>query len=244
MKKIRWHIGCSGFYYKHWRPDFYPENVPIRLWFEHYCHSFKTVELNTTFYNFPKEKILKGWYERSPDDFVFTVKAPRLITHYKKFVDCASLLQEFYKIVSCGLEHKLGCILFQLPAGIIYSEKKLLQIIESLDSSFLNVIEFRHNSWWRDDVYAVLAKNKISFSGISHPLLPDQVILNTKILYYRFHGVPFLYTSPYTELQLKKIVDRIAGFKNITDAFIYFNNDSKGWAYRNAMSMIQYAASR
>jgi uncharacterized protein YecE (DUF72 family) len=238
MKKIHWHIGCSGFYYKHWRPDFYPEEIPIRLWFEHYCESFNTVELNTTFYNFPKEHLLQSWYNRSPDDFIFTVKAPRLITHYKKFVDCKTLLQEFYKIVSNGLEHKLGCILFQFPSSVIFSEAKLFQIIESVDNSFLNVIEFRHSSWWTDDVYKTLAKNKISFSGISHPQLPDQLILNTKIFYYRFHGVPLLYTSPYSDDQLKKIVARVSDFKNINDAFIYFNNDSKGWAYRNAMRMI------
>jgi uncharacterized protein YecE (DUF72 family) len=238
VEKIHWHIGCSGFYYRHWRPEFYPENIPIRLWFEHYCRSFRTVELNTTFYNFPKEKILHGWYQRSPDDFIFTVKAPRLITHYKKFVDCNSILKEFYKIVSDGLEHKLGCILFQLPSNIVFSNEKLQQIIQSLDTSFLNVIEFRHHSWWTDDVYAMLTKNKISFSGISHPQLPDQIILNTRVLYYRFHGVPLLYTSPYTEQQLKKIAARIEGFKNISDAFIYFNNDSRGWAYRNAEQLI------
>src|ERR1044072_2743501 len=83
MKK--WWIGCSGFYYREWREAFYPQGLPQRKWFEFYCESFNTVELNVTFYRFPKLEDLQGWYHRSPDDFRFTVKAPRLITHYKRF---------------------------------------------------------------------------------------------------------------------------------------------------------------
>ncbi len=79
MKK--WWIGCSGFHYKGWRGKFYPEGLPQKKWFEFYCQYFNTVELNTTFYRFPRIGDLRAWYDRSPDGFRFSVKAPRFITH-------------------------------------------------------------------------------------------------------------------------------------------------------------------
>jgi uncharacterized protein YecE (DUF72 family) len=241
VKKINWSIGCSGFYYRHWRHIFYPEKVPMRLWFEFYCNHFKTVELNTTFYNFPKPEILSSWYKRSPQDFIFTVKAPRLITHYKKFTDCKKLLNDFYDSVQKGLQEKLGCVIFQLPPNIQYSEKKLDEIISSVGKEFTNVIEFRHASWWRKDVMQLLGSEKITFCGISYPKLPDVIIGNTPVLYYRLHGVPQLYTSEYTDPELKKVISQIQTFKNVRSAYLYFNNDSKGWAFKNALTSMKIA---
>src|SRR5256885_8383092 len=125
-----WWIGCSGFYYKHWRGIFYPEDLAVKKWFEYYCEHFNTVELNVTFYRFPQVPFLKSWFQRSPDDFRFSVKAPRAITHFKKFIDCAGFLSSFYKVVKKGLKEKVGSILFQLPPRLVYSEEKLQQIID------------------------------------------------------------------------------------------------------------------
>jgi uncharacterized protein YecE (DUF72 family) len=99
----KWWIGCSGFYYKEWREKFYPKGLPQRKWFEFYCESFNTVELNVTFYRFPKLEALKGWYQRSPEDFTFTVKAPRLVTHYRRFKNAATNIQQFYERVYDGI---------------------------------------------------------------------------------------------------------------------------------------------
>jgi uncharacterized protein YecE (DUF72 family) len=93
MLKI--YIGCSGFHYKEWKDIFYPEKLPQTKWFQFYCQHFNTLELNVTFYKFPTESSLAKWYNTSPNDFKFSVKAPRLITHYKKFIDCQSLLMDF-----------------------------------------------------------------------------------------------------------------------------------------------------
>src|SRR5688572_24490259 len=109
-----WLIGCSGFSYKHWKNRFYPEGLPQKKWFEYYCEHFNTVELNVTFYRVPKPETFKSWYDRSPRGFKFTVKAPRLITHYKKFRNITTEIQDFYNIVLNGLGDKLGSILFQL----------------------------------------------------------------------------------------------------------------------------------
>jgi uncharacterized protein YecE (DUF72 family) len=232
-----WHIGCSGFHYKEWKDIFYPENMPADQWFEYYSSKFNTLELNVTFYKFPQLSFLENWYEKSPGDFVFSVKAPRLITHYKKFRDSADLLKDFYSTIRQGLKDRLGAVLFQLPPQTAFNMEILKHIIDSLDLSFENVLEFRHGSWWREDVMKELARNKISFCGMSYPGLPADVIINTDIIYYRFHGIPELYRSAYSEDELDKAADTIMNNKHVKKAYIYFNNTAGEAAIKNAAYM-------
>lgn len=235
MKK--WWIGCSGFYYKGWKEVFYPKSLPQRKWFEFYCESFNTVELNVTFYRFPRVEGLKEWFNRSPDDFIFTVKAPRLITHYKKFVGVTRELHDFYTTVDKGLGKKLGTILFQLHPRIVFSEQKLEQIINSVDKNFNNVIEFRHDSWWRPEVFKALKENSIAFSSISYPGLPEDLVKTSSTIYYRFHGVPKLYLSSYSDEQLSDVVSQIKKKRNVDNVYIYFNNDIEVAAVDNARTV-------
>ena len=149
----KWWIGCSGFHYKEWKEVFYPKNIPLSKWFEYYCQHFNTIELNTTFYRFPRPEALQSWYKRSPNDFKFSVKGPRLISHYKMFIDCERLLGDFYASVYEGLQDKLGCVLFQLPASVKYSDEMLTRIVTNLDPSFDNAVEFRDSTWWNKKVF-------------------------------------------------------------------------------------------
>jgi uncharacterized protein YecE (DUF72 family) len=235
---IKWFIGCSGFHYKHWKGSFYPEKLAQNKWFEFYCEHFDTLELNVTFYRFPQLSFLQSWYQKSTSSFRFSVKAPRAITHYKKFNDTERLLSDFYSTIEEGLKEKLGTVLFQMPPRFDYTEERLEKIINSLDTSFNNVTEFRHVSWWNAEVYKELAKNKITFCGMSHPQLPDDIIQNTSVVYYRMHGVPNLYQSPYNISTLKKIINEIETSPKTKKAFIYFNNDIDVSAVKNAEEMI------
>lgn len=124
-----------------------------------------------------------------------------------------------------------------MPPRYNYTDERLQLIISNVDSSFNNVIEFRHESWWNEEVYKRLSKNKITFCGMSHPLLPDDIIKNTSLLYYRMHGVPDLYKSPYSIETLNKVIDEIQNSSSIKKAFIYFNNDIDGSAIKNAKEM-------
>ncbi len=153
--------------------------MPQNKWFTFYCEHFNTLELNVTFYRFPQLSFLQSWYDRSSSIFSFAVKAPRGITHYKKFISTEKLIDDFYSTVSDGLKEKPGCILFQLPPSYNYTDERVQNIISSLDHSFDNVIEFRHTTWWNMVVYDELAKKSITFCGMSHPLLPDEIIQNT-----------------------------------------------------------------
>src|SRR5687768_10712494 len=231
----KWHIGCSGFDYKHWKGLFYPEDLPKSKWFNFYTEHYDTLELNLTFYRFPKIEVFQSLYKRSPKNFKITVKAPRIITHFKQFHgEAREWMLWYYKTIREGLQDKLGCILFQLPSRTSYNEERLQRIINTMDSSFSNVIEFRHESWWNDEVYKKLGKHNVTFCGISHPELPDDVIQNTKLVYYMFHGASELYKSRYSEAQLRSVAKKILGNPKIKQAYIYFNNDIGGSAIFNA----------
>lgn len=236
-----WYIGCSGFSYKHWIGGFYPEGLPQSKWFNFYGEHFKTLELNVTFYRFPLLKTLQGWYQKSDTDFRFSVKAYRTITHFKQFHEAHDLVNQFYDVVNNGLQEKLGPVLFQMPPRFSYSEERLERIINSLNPSFKNVVEMRHPSWWRQDVYKILGEHHITFCGMSHPTLPDDMIQNTPIVYYRFHGVPELYKSPYTTDFLQKKVDEVKHHHKTKEAWFYFNNDVIVAAIDNAKETIAIA---
>lgn len=240
MHAIRWHIGCSGFHYKEWKERFYPKGLPQRLWFEHYAKHFNTLELNVTFYRFPTLQSLTSWYQKAPDGFTFSAKVPRTVTHYGKFVNTQVIIDDFYAVLQEGLKEKLGCVLFQLPPQWTYSDERLEQMLAQMDFSFRNVIEFRHESWWRPDVMQRMAQNGVSFCGVSFPKISrDDSIINTSLVYYRFHGVPVLFHSEYDNDMLHRVATQIAANELTREAYVYFNNTASMAAVANAMQFRQ-----
>ncbi|MEO8764377.1 MAG: DUF72 domain-containing protein [Ginsengibacter sp.] len=227
------YTGCSGFHYKEWKGVFYPQGLAQSKWFGFYCEHFNTIELNVTFYKFPTETSLQKWHIASPGNFKFSVKAPKAITHFKKFNDCEKMLDDFYGSIRQGLKHKLGCVLFQMPPQLIYSEELLEKIIAILHPEFKNVLEFRHVSWWKTAVFRKLKKHNIIFSGISYPKLPGGLVKTNDNLYYRLHGVPVLYKSSYPGIFLEDLVKKLKKAK-ATEAWIYFNNTWGTSAIENA----------
>ena len=234
MQNIKWHIGCSGFYYKEWKEVFYPKGLAQKEWFEYYAQHFNTLELNVTFYRFPELQFLKNWHKKSPAHFIFAAKVPKIITHQKKFKGTEYEMKEFYDVLINGLEEKTGPVLFQLPPKMDYNEETLETILNHMDPSFLNVIEFRNISWWRKEVKELLGENNITFCGVSFPGLIDDVVINAPALYYRFHGVPKLYYSAYENDFLQKTVEEVKSNKMVQNAFIYFNNTASAAALDNA----------
>jgi uncharacterized protein YecE (DUF72 family) len=240
---MKYVIGCSGFHYKHWRGDFYPKDLPVKKWFEYYCQHFNTLELNVSFYRFPTPEMLSGWYEKSPRDFLFSVKVPRSITHFKKLNNAERMIKDFYEVIQSGLKEKLGCVLFQFPPNFSCSDQHIDRIIENLDSGFKNVVEFRHKSWWDKAAIEHLGSNKIAFCGMSHPDFPEEVIDNAPHLYYRMHGGSQLYSSDYDHQTLDRFLAKLKGLDKVKQAYVYFNNDVKGYAPENARYLAGKAAS-
>lgn len=234
-------IGCSGFHYDDWKEQFYPQKLAKSKWFEYYASQFNTVELNVTFYRTMKDAFFQGMYDRSPVDFRFSVKAPRWVTHYNRFVDVKEGLDAFYHQLKDGLKEKLGCVLFQLPPSVVYSEEFLERIILCLDRRFYNVVEFRNESWWNDSTIQRLHSENIVFSTVGYPCLPTGIITGLPIFYGRFHGSPKLYYSNYDSDFLASLAGKIKD-SNASQVYVYFDNTAEGWAVHNAVELRQLLA--
>lgn len=144
------------------------------------------------------------------------------------------MTNDLYNTLKLGLKEKLGSVLFQLPPQLQYSDEALEKIISNINPEFTNVVEFRHPSWWKKKIYKQLQQNNIIFCGHSYPKLPEDVVVNNKVAYYRFHGVPVLYKSSYSNKFLKEVTEALQASKSKTN-FIYFNNTWGTSAINNAL---------
>lgn len=229
------HIGCSGWFYWRWRGDFYPEALPTSAWFAHYASHFETVEINASFYSWPTEATVKTWIRQAGHgEFVYTVKVCELITHIKRFEGTKTLVRDFGFIAQL-LGARMGCFLFQLPPSFQYSAARLKAILSQLDHTRRNVVEFRHASWWNDDVFTAFRDTGTIFCSCSGPRLPDQLVRTADDIYIRLHGTEQWYRHDYSEQELTVWAKRIqeSGAKRV---WAYFNNDYDGYATKNAMT--------
>jgi uncharacterized protein YecE (DUF72 family) len=179
--------------------------------------------------------------DNTPDDFLFTVKAHKIITHTRRMRDVKEKIAEFMAIVEDGLEHKLRCVLFQLPPTYSFTEERLQDIVNNVTNQSRNIIEFRHASWWTEHVYETLRAHSLTFCSVSFPNLPEDNIVTSDVFYKRMHGVPQLFTSSYSDKDLKKLGKSMP---DDTTSFIYFNNTMYEAGYTNARSLQQFAAKK
>lgn len=226
-------IGCSSYNNRYWKGIFYPDNLTYSKWFEFYSQYFSTYEFNGSFYKFPTLRILTNWYNKAPENFLFSVKAPKEITHIKQFSDCENLISEFYNVCENGLKEKLACVLFQFPPSYYFTSERLKQIISNLDLKFKNVIEFRHKTWWNQEVWDAFMENNITFCSVSHPQLPQTIFTDFPLVYIRLHGVPNMFYSSYSVEELLQIKTAT----NLKSGFIYFNNTASEAGILNALEM-------
>jgi uncharacterized protein YecE (DUF72 family) len=232
-------VGCSGWFYWHWRDSFYPRGAPTSCWFEHYAKHFNTVELNAPFYSWPTVKTVEMWRRQCAGrrDFVYAVKVSELITHTKRFVGTKTLVRDFGHIADL-LGGRFGCFLFQVPPSFQYSPAVLKRVLSSLDHARRNVMEFRHRSWWNEDVYRAFRKTGTTFCSCSGPRLPDVLINTSDDVYVRFHGTKRWYRHDYTNDELRVWADRIRG-SGAKRVWCYFNNDREGYAIKNARQLLR-----
>lgn len=235
-------VGCSGWFYWHWRGIFYPDTKRTDTWFKHYVENFDTVELNAPFYSWPKDTTVKTWKRNAPEHFRYSVKVNSLITHEKRLRRTKRLIEKFYQIENI-LGPKLGCFLFQFPPSYKYTPSRLRSIITQLDPRYRNAVEFRHKSWWRNSVYRALTKRDLIFCSVSGPRLPDDLIKTADAVYLRFHGRTRWYRHDYTTEELAEWANRIRG-SGAREAWIYFNNDREGFAIKNARELIRQLQER
>jgi uncharacterized protein YecE (DUF72 family) len=237
-------IGCSGWQYKHWRGNFYPDDLPQKLWFEHYAAEFDTVEINNTFYRLPEASTFANWGERAPAHFLFAVKASRFLTHMKKLKDPEEPAERFFSRAR-ALRRHLGPVLYQLPPGWKLDRARLEHFLQVLPRGVRHVLEFREPSWYSDDVYALMARHKIALCLHDMPGSTTGRLRVGPFVYLRFHGASGRYDGSYPESHLGGWADwlhdqRLTG----ADVYAYFNNDVGGHAPRNALTLRQLLAER
>jgi uncharacterized protein YecE (DUF72 family) len=238
LRAQKLYVGCSGWFYWHWRGPFYPGDFSTSAWFDYYADRFNSVELNASFYSWPTIATVRTWVRQAGRrQLVYTVKVSELITHTKRFAGTKTLIRDFGHIADL-LGERMGCFLFQLPPSFHYSPARLRRILSQLDPARRNVVEFRHRSWWNEKVFEAFRATGTIFCSCSGPRLPDELIKTADAIYVRFHGVRQWYRHDYTPQELAVWAERIRA-SGATRVYAYFNNDRDGYAIENARSLLR-----
>jgi len=234
------HLGTSGWSYPGWRGRFYPSSLPAKGWLPFYAEHFNTVEINMTFYRFPKEDTLKNWLDLTPPEFTFTLKANRQITHLKKLRNVGHDV-DFFCHLARTLGHKLGGILFQLPPAVVRDDSLLRDFLSVLSPEYRNVIEFRDASWFAEGVYELLRTCRVAFCIVSSARVPSDAIMTSDTAYFRFHGLTGGYRHDYSDDELRTWA-KVIRETGAAETFAYFNNDYQAFAVRNAVRLREILA--
>lgn len=237
------HVGCSGWVYRHWRGIFYPEGLPQKRWFEHYASQFDTVEINASFYRLPLASTFEGWREKAPPGFRYAVKVNRSITHMKKLFDCEEETDRFVALAR-PLREKLGPLLYQLPPSLHKNVERLDAFLARLPGDLMHVVEFRHNSWYNQEVLALLDRHNVGF--VVHDLrgLISPRWASGRTAYIRFHGTSGRYHGRYGAEILKDWAEWCREQRDLgRSVWCYFNNDIHGHALADAQDLKAILAS-
>ena len=234
-------IGTSGWTYKDWRGRFYPARLPQREWLAYYASVFSTVELNVTTYRLPKEPDLVRWAAARPG-FDYTVKLSRLITHRKRPGEPRAFVENYFARIA-ALAPRIANVLAQFPPSWARDDDALRSFLDALPAGYRYVAEFRHPSWYHDDVYALLRARGISLClhDLAGSVAPH--VLTGPVLYVRLHGPVRAYAGSYRRARLEGWANAIRGFlPGVSAAYVYFNNDERAFATRNALLLRELLA--
>ncbi|HME52079.1 MAG TPA: DUF72 domain-containing protein [Candidatus Lokiarchaeia archaeon] len=256
-------IGCSGWYYLHWKGLFYPADMPSSRWFAHYISCFNAVEANSSFYRIPKPQNVKTWIRnvKSRDDFKYSVKMSKPITHVAKLdmITCEADAIAFFSAITL-LNDLLGAILVQLPPSFMHNDETMQRLegfkawitnaasqdmYNGMDiSSIPLVVEFRHASWFQQDVITKIEDLGYTFAVIDTPARAKLPMIYTgrDAIYLRLHGHDpvkwYRYDYADAELEIiKEQVDELVADTGARNAYIFFDNDFNGNAPRNALKL-------
>jgi len=236
----RYWVGTSGWVYPHWREVVYPPDLPSSRWLSFYVAKFPTVELNFSFYRLPQEKTFAGWGRRVPDDFRFAVKASRFITHIKRLRDCEEPLETFLDRARL-LGDALGPVLYQMPPSFHRTpenSERLARFLSLLPQDVRHVFEFRHDSWFDAEPFALLRMHNVGFCVFHMVDRETPLEATTDFVYVRFHGSAALYGGSYSDEQLADWARRLRELpEDVRDVYVYFNNDAFGHAVANARTL-------
>jgi uncharacterized protein YecE (DUF72 family) len=230
------HVGCAGWAYPHWRERFYPKGLPQRRWLSHYAERYDTVEVNSTFYRLASPTGVKTWVEQTPPGFVFTVKASRYLTHRKRLKGISPYIKSFYDPLEALADaRKLGPTLWQLPESFHRDDERLEGAIKALPKG-RHAFEFRHASWFDEQVYELLRKHRIALviSDEASRWVSTPHVRTADWTYIRLHHGRRGRQGNYSKSEIETWARRISQWRRETEVYVYLNNDWEGYALRNA----------
>jgi len=210
--------GTSGFAFKEWKGPFYPAKMKNDDMLGFYAGKFPTVEINNTFYRLPKEAVLTDWAAQVPDGFMFAIKASQKITHYTRLKPESADAVSYLLKVTKALGGKLGPILFQLPPNLKKDFDRLSAFVATLPGEAKYTIEFRHESWFSDDVYELLRSRDIPMGIIEQEEFASPAVATASWGYVRLHRFD------YDAARLADWAGKIRAMP-WSEAFVYFKHD-------------------
>jgi len=233
------HIGTSGWSYGHWEHVLYPPGLPAQRRLGEYVQRFETVELNSSFYRWPRSSAFASWRRRLPDGFLMSVKAPRGLTHARKLYAPEVWTQRISESW-----HELGSrravLLVQLAPSQQRDDARLDYFLSRLPWWVQTAVEFRHPSWVDDAVFDLLQRHGAAYCVMSGAGLPCVLRATAPFVYVRMHGPDqhHLYGGSYSDDDMRWWSDRLLDWEaSGKDAFVYFNNDGGGHAVHNAATL-------
>jgi len=237
-------VGTSGWHYRDWRGAFYPARLPSRLWLEHYAARFGTVELNNTFYRLPEAAAFRNWKSQTPADFLFTVKASRFLTHYRRLRDPEEPVARLLDAAG-ALDQKLGPVLLQLPPNLKADVALLEGVFDAFGGRVRLVCEFRHASWYCDAVYEMMEARDIALCLADRRNHHTPLVRTASWGFLRMHEGVAAPRPHYGSRALATWVDRLAELWGANaECFVYFNNDHGACAVRDAYEFAALADAR
>ena len=236
------YIGTSGWSYIDWVGVFY--RSPNRL-LSQYCKYFKTVEMDSSFYTMPSIEVVSGIARTVPKDFKISLKMPRYITHNTllgKKGNIDPILNQFYNNIEPLIKKNiLASILIQLPPKFAYDLDTLVNFLDNLDHTYRYAVEFREETWLRDNIYKTLERYDVAYTIVDEPLLPPETIVTTDYTYIRWHGKGYRpwYNYRYRSEELREWKPKIEKLMEEVDTIYgYFNNHFHGYAVENALEIL------
>ena len=218
---MRYLIGTSGYNYPEWRGSFYPEKFPTAKMLAFYSERFNTVEVNYTFYRIPTPALLDGWAKGTPEEFTFTLKAPRRITHDSKLQRVEDLTQTFCR-TAATLGSKLGVLLFQLPPTMKRDDAVLGAFIDILPEGTRAAFEFRHASWHDPAVFDALRRRNLALCIADSEKMSTPVVPTADYAYFRLRD------EGYQPADIDRWAHTIRDLRGIGDAYVYFKHEEQG----------------
>ena len=229
------YVGTSGYSYKEWKGTFYPKNWPAQQMLHFYGERFRAVEINSTFYGLPKASVLAGWADAVPADFQFVLKAPKQITHVQRLKDAGDLVSQLLAVAGALAEHQ-GPLLFQLPPIAKKDVPRLRAFLALLPLQRRAAIEFRHPSWFDDEVLGLLRDHRVALC-----VADAEDGLEVPCVATADWGYLRLRRSDYADAELKAWVKRVQE-QRWRAAFVFFKHEDAGKGPRMAKRFLELAA--